>query len=81
MHVVRVKQVNLYDIRAKQASRYNVVFRLHGDHADCILSPMQSADCGGSQIACNIHNIEFFKCVFLYYACMRVRVCMPILDV
>ena len=21
--------------------------------ADCILSPMQSADCGGSQIACN----------------------------
>ena len=64
MHVVRVKQVNLYDIRAKQASRYNVVFSLHGDHAvcrlrtmqsaDCILSPMQSADCAGSQIACNI---------------------------
>ena len=25
--------------------------------ADCILSPMQSADCAGSQIACNIHNI------------------------
>ena len=37
---------------------------MHGDHAvcrlrtmqsvDCILSPMQSEDCAGSQIACNI---------------------------
>ena len=25
--------------------------------ADCILSPMQSADCAGSQIACNIANV------------------------
>ena len=24
--------------------------------ADCILSPMQSADCAGSQIACNMYN-------------------------
>ena len=24
--------------------------------ADCILSPMQSADCAGSQIACNIYT-------------------------
>ena len=24
--------------------------------ADCILSPMQSADCAGSQIACNIYK-------------------------
>ena len=27
--------------------------------ADCILSPMQSADCAGSQIACNI-------CIYIY---------------
>ena len=24
--------------------------------ADCILSPMQSADCAGSQIACNMYT-------------------------
>ena len=45
VHVVRVKQVNLYDIRAKQASRYNVVHAIEtvaAQSADCTV---QSADC------------------------------------
>ena len=36
--------------------------------ADCILSPMQSADCAGSQIACNNNNINPTKRKF-YFTC------------
>ena len=45
--------------------------------ADCILSPMQSADCAGSQIACNISiqvlHLEMRACVS---ACVCVCACV-----
>ena len=64
MHVVRVKQVNLYDIRAKQASRYNVVHAIETvaeQSADCMACSLQTARCSlqtarGFQIAWNIHT-------------------------
>ena len=60
VHVVRVKQVNLYDIRAKQASRYNVVHAIEtvaAQSADCMACSLQTAR--GFQIAWNIDNVRF----------------------
>ena len=58
MHVVRVKQVNLYDIRAKQASRYNALKRWPRSlqtawHAVCRLQTAR-----GFQIAWNTYTCQ-----------------------
>ena len=55
MHVVRVKQVSLYDIQAKQASRYNVVHAIETVAA-------QSADC----MACTLRDVDMNKFILSF---------------
>ena len=66
MHVVRVKQVNLYDIRAKQASRYNVVHAIEtvaAQSADCMACSLQTArpPCSLQTARCSLQTARGFQ--------------------